>query len=324
MALQLFVGQSNLRGAINKYASRFNLLELRAEPERLPRESVLRRWAEEVSDRFAFSVLLGPQHVQSSGEPSSMLSRAILAAKCLEAKWIVIQTEPMWGPSQKTKQRLAELFERLSGSGCRVAWEPHGVWQDEEALAFARELGMHYVRDIGRGDPLGEDVVYSRMPGLGILSRMSLGAMERVARNLGNAAEAYLVVGGDGAGKLQQLLPALVAGQEHGLTPAEGEESSVETFGGFASQRLAADAEAFEALDDDEIDGEFDEVTEDEEGQDGEEDEDDEAEEDDEEGEDEPMPTDDEAEGTPLAAKGAQDKRKRNASGKPRKGTGRR
>jgi uncharacterized protein YecE (DUF72 family) len=320
MALQLFVGQFNLRGAINKYASRFNLLELRAEPERLPRESVLRRWADEVSDRFAFSVLLGPQHAQSSGDPSSMLSRAILAAKCLEAKWIVIQTEPMWGPSQKTKQRLAELFERLSESGCRVGWEPHGVWQDEEALAFARELGMHFVRDIGRGDPLGEDVVYSRMPGLGILSRMSLGAMERVARNLGNASEAYLVVGGDGAGKLQQLLPALVAGQEHGMTRVGGEESSVETFGGFTSQRLAADAEAFEALDDDE----FDEANEEEELE-GEEDEDD-ADEDveDDEDDEEPMPTGDDAEGTTLASKGAQDKRKRDASGKPRKGTGRR
>ena len=323
MALQLFVGQSNLRGAINKYASRFNLLELRAEPERLPRESVLRRWAEEVSDRFAFSVLLGPQHVQSSGEPSSMVSRAILAAKCLEAKWIVVQTEPMWGPSQKTKQRLAKLFERVSESGCRVAWEPHGVWQDEEALAFARELGMHYVRDIGRGDPLGEDVVYSRMPGLGILSRMSLGAMERVARNLGNATEAYLIAGGDGAGKLQQMLPALVAAQEHGLTPEGGEGASVETFGGFASQRLAADAEAFEALDDDEIDGEFDEEANEDEELEGEEG--DEADEDDED-EDDPMQTDDDSdEGTTPASKGVQDKKKRNASsGKPRKGTGRR
>lgn len=313
MALQLFVGQSNLRGAIGKYASRFNLLELRAEPERLPRESVLRRWAEEVSERFVFSVLLGPQHVQSSKEPSSMASRAVLAAKCLEAKWIVVQTEPMWGPSQKTKQRLTELFDRLSESGCRIGWEPHGVWQDDEGLAFARELGMHYVRDIGRGDPLGEDVVYSRMPGLGVSARLSLGAMERVARNLGKAGEAYLVVGGEGAGKLQQLLPALVASQEHDST-AGGELSSVETFGGFASQRLLADAEAFEALDDEELDGELDEES-DEEGEDdeleGEDDEDDE--EDDEIGE-----------GTKPSPKGGQDKKKlKSSSGRPRKGTGR-
>jgi hypothetical protein len=184
---------------------------------------------------------------------------------------------------------------------------------------------MHYVRDIGRGDPLGEEVVYSRMPGLGILSRMSLGAMERVARNLGNATEAYLVVGGDGAGKLQQMLPALVAGQENGLTPEGGEGLSVETFGGFASQRLAADAEAFEALDDDEIDGEFAvEADENEEleGEEGDEDEQDDEDED----EDDPLQADDDSdEGTTLASKGAQDKKKRNSlSSKPRKGTGRR
>lgn len=252
MTLQLFIGQANLRGAIGKYASRFNLLELRADQERLPREPVLRRWAEEVPERFAFSVLIAPQHLKESSGPKSVLERVTSAARCLNAKWIIVQTDPMWGPSQRTRHRLRELFSPLLDESRRVGWEPHGVWQDDEALAYATELGVHYVRDVGRGDPLGQAVIYSRMPGLGVSARMSLGAMERAAANIGSASEAFLVVGGDGARKLQQLLPELVQSHLLGSSSNLNPDSIVETFGGFTAPDAADEDEMFDDFDDDE------------------------------------------------------------------------
>jgi hypothetical protein len=254
MALQLFIGQPKLNGALGKYASRYNLLELRADQEHLPRENVLRRWADEVPERFAFSILLTPQLLKSEGDPNSGLNRALPAAQALRAKWLILQTEPMWGPSQKVKLRLAAVLRKLLDTGTHVGWEPHGVWQDEEAHGFAREVGVHFVRDIGRGDPMGEDVVYSRMPSLGIAARMSIGTMERVARNLGTASEAYIVVAGEDARKLQQLLPDLVSNQQQRV----GGYSMVETFGGFSSAALPS-AEDFAEFDPDESDTESDE-----------------------------------------------------------------
>ena len=42
--MQLFVGKHNLEGDIARYASRFNLLELRADATNLPRGARLADW----------------------------------------------------------------------------------------------------------------------------------------------------------------------------------------------------------------------------------------------------------------------------------------
>jgi uncharacterized protein YecE (DUF72 family) len=235
MDLQLYIGETHLRGAISRYASCFNLLELRVGTGRLPRAGVLRRWREEVPDKFVFSLLLSREIGRFTGDNEEKLNESILAAQVLKAKWMVIQTDPSVGPSQRSRQRLTTLFLRLSDTGRNVAWEPHGVWQDDEAAAFAQEFGVHCVRDIGRGKPTNEKVIYSRMPGLGTSARLSAGALEKAARCLVGASEAYVVVGGEGARRLQQLLPGLIGNvPEQGMSGG-GAFDSVEVFGGFAS-----------------------------------------------------------------------------------------
>ncbi len=254
MALQLYVGQTHLRGAISKYASRFNLLELRADTGRLPRCSVLQRWREEVPDKFVFSLLLDREIGRFTEGYEAKLDEAILAAQALSARWMVLQTDPTVGPSHRSRQRLTSLFSRLAQTGTNVAWEPHGVWQDDEAAVYAREFGVQCVRDISRGEPTNEEVIYSRMPGLGTSARLSAGALEKTVRSLAKALEAYIVVGGDGARKLQQLLPSLV-----GNLPEEGIKGavafrSVEVFGGFTSPGACADSDIEEESYDEDID----------------------------------------------------------------------
>lgn len=211
MKTQLFVGQSKLHGALAKYKARFNLLELRADEGRVPRAALLRRWVDEVDSRFVFSVMLS-QHVGRFDQHyAAALQLGEETAAALNAKWFVVQTDPTVGPSQRSRQRLRDLFARLMQSGQRVAWEPHGIWQDEDAANWTHELGVHLVTDITRGDSLEEPTVYSRLPGLGTAARMTAGALENAAESLIHANEAFVVVCGEGAGKVSQLLRRLVA-----------------------------------------------------------------------------------------------------------------
>ena len=209
---QLYIGQPSLRGAIGKYAIRFNLIELRAELGRLPRSAVLRRWTQEVPDDFVFSIMLSHQVGCFGQKYLAELDLGLQIADAVAAKWLVVQTDPTIGPSLRSRKRLQDLFARLTDSGRRIAWEPHGVWQDAEAVAWTRELGVYLVRDVTRDDILDEDIIYSRLPGIGTSSRMSLGALENAANSLVHSSEAYVIVGGDRANKVSQLLRSLVRG----------------------------------------------------------------------------------------------------------------
>src|SRR5512142_514491 len=103
MKTQLYIGQSQLHGALPKYAARFNLLELRAEQGRVPRPALLRRWTEEVNREFVFSVML-PRSVSTSSSASEADLRFVLeVANALVAKWLVVQTDSTLGPSQRSK-----------------------------------------------------------------------------------------------------------------------------------------------------------------------------------------------------------------------------
>lgn len=249
MKTQLFVGQSKLRGALIKYKTRFNMLELRAEPGRVPRTVLLRRWVEEVESDFVFSVMMS-HHVgrfdQSHQEP---LRLGLETATALNAKWIVVQTDPTVGPSQRSRQRLGDLFARLMQGGHRVAWEPHGIWQEEDAVAWTNELGVHLVTDITRGDLLNGPVIYSRLPGLGTAARMTAGALENAAACLMHAEEAFVVICGDGAGKASQLLRRLIADDGDTSTLSTGLLELSEIIGEFPGD--SGDGEYADDFDDD-------------------------------------------------------------------------
>ena len=235
MNLQLYIGQTQLRGAISRYAAHYNLLEIRGEARRIPRVSVLQRWRAEVSNSFAFAWVLDHEVGRLSGDCTALIEQAISSARALDARWLVVQTNPTVGPSRRTRERLGALFSRLNDSGIRLAWEPHGVWQPEEAMALGQEFGVHYVRDISRGETTSERVVYSRLPGLGTAARLSAGALEKSAKNLVGASEAYIVVAGDGARKLREHLPGLVSSMSQTDASDRRVSDSVQVFGDSSS-----------------------------------------------------------------------------------------
>src|SRR6185312_10346056 len=88
-----------------------------------------------------------------------------------------------------------------------IAWEPRGVWSDEQALAAAEELDLHLIRDLAREERLDDaPVVYTRLRALGEGARIGAAAAERVAARLEDADEAYVVADGAGAGRLRTVL----------------------------------------------------------------------------------------------------------------------
>lgn len=209
--MQLHVGQAALRGDIARYARRFDLLELRAEPGKLPRAKVLREWAKAVPPQFVFSIML-PRIVGTlDAQPAldAALEGALASADALGAGWLVLQTPASVTPNSRTRRRLAALLERLPRDKRRVAWDPRGIWEEEETEALAAELGVCLVRDLSRQPPAPGSAAYCRLVALGEASRVRMGAVEQVFENLSEFDEALVVIEGEGAVRAAQTLRQL-------------------------------------------------------------------------------------------------------------------
>lgn len=215
--MELHVGTSALGGGIEKYAARFDLVELRAEPGRLPRVSKLSEMRKTAGSDFVFSVVL-PRSVSSLEQKpghESELAYALDAANALSAQWIVLRTEASVMPSSRTRKRLSELVAAL-GRGRRIAWEPAGVWEEAEAVALAAELEAHLVRDASREELPPDEVVYTRLRALGRTS-LSLDALELCAERIAEREAACVVIEGEGVARAAKSLREL-------LTPGSSAE----------------------------------------------------------------------------------------------------
>jgi hypothetical protein len=205
----LFVGTPSLRGDISRYAKRFNLLEMSAEPGRHPKRAGLLELRHGVPPDFTFSVV-PPQALASleSGDATGgLVERAESVAEALGATWWVLRTPPNVTPSARSLRTLEALVSRLRAHERRIAWEPRGIWRDEEAAGAALSLGVTLVRDLLREDPVSDDpVVYTRIRALGEGAHVGAAGAERIAERLAGAASAYVVIEGSGAVAAQKVL----------------------------------------------------------------------------------------------------------------------
>lgn len=235
-APSLFVGTASLRGDISRYAKRFNLLEVSAEPGRHPKHAGLLQLRRAVSDDFVFSVVLPPALASlEAGERSEDLIEAARAvADALRAGWWVLRTPPSVTPSARSARALGALVSKLASGDRRIAWEPRGVWRDEEALPTATSLGVDLVRDLFREDRLSDaPVVYTRVRALGEGARVGAAGAERIAERLEGVTSAYVVIEGAGAARAVQVLRETL-GVPSALTPDdEGDGAEGENGGEF-------------------------------------------------------------------------------------------
>ncbi|MEP7052857.1 MAG: DUF72 domain-containing protein [Pseudomonadota bacterium] len=203
--MQLYVGKNQLEGDIARYASRFNLLELRADATNLPRGARLADWRKRVPADFAFSIVL-PRAVGLLESSTIELGRTLELADALSAQWLLLQTPSSVGPSARMRDRLAKLFETVSHDSRRLAWESRGVWEDEQIEEFAAQHAVHVVRDVSMSAPPEGDVVYTRLLALGEGVQVRASAAEHVAALLSDREEALVVIEGHGAEHAAKLL----------------------------------------------------------------------------------------------------------------------
>lgn len=203
----LFVGQAALRGDLARYAKSFDLLELSVEPGRLPKLGKLEKWRELVGPNFVFSLRLPSRAWQlDAGEARSWREYGSRVAAALGARFFVVQTPATATPTERTRSRLSGLFGEFGEAGLALAWEPHGVWEDEESVRWADELGVLLVRDLSRDDAPPGRTVYTRLLALGEGRSIKAGAVERVSERVSDRDEVLVVLEGGGAHRAAQLL----------------------------------------------------------------------------------------------------------------------
>jgi len=203
--MQLFVGKNQLEGDIARYASRFNLLELRADATNLPRGARLADWKKRVPADFAFSIVL-PKATGLLESSTIELGRTLELAEALSAQWLLLQTPSSVGPSARMRERLTKLFEAVRHDTRRLSWESRAVWEDEQIEQFAAEHAVHVVRDVSMSEPPAGDVVYTRLLALGEGVQVRASAAEHVAALLADREEALVVIEGHGAEHAAKLL----------------------------------------------------------------------------------------------------------------------
>jgi len=208
-SLRLHFGLPRLKGHLPEYAKAFDLLEVPCEPAP-PTAKHLGRLKREAPEAFQFVVVAGRALAElGSSEPDATLVEATRrAAQILEARFVLLRTPASAGPSARTRARLARLGEALAVAAQGIAWEPRGMWTDEELVEVAGELGLTLVRDTAEHDAPPGPLVYTRLLSLGRNTRLGSGAIERVSERLVDAEEAFIVIEGDGPGGVAKRLRA--------------------------------------------------------------------------------------------------------------------
>lgn len=190
------VGLPQLRGSLSKYASRFDLLEVRAVDTPLPKPGKLRAWRKEVPPSFVFSVVLpgSVTALKGGAEAEADLGRSLEIAAALEARCIVLPTPTEVTPAEIWRRRLAELVTKLPRDVVHVLWEPRGLWEPPEASELARKLGIGVVFDAATQPIARGAVVYTRIRGIGSSTRLSSGGIERARRAFAGRREVFAIV----------------------------------------------------------------------------------------------------------------------------------
>ena len=190
------VGLPLLEGSLERYAEKYDLVELRPVDASLPKSATLRAWRRKVPPSFVFSVVF-PRTVSElrpSPELDKALEHALDVAREVEARCLVLATPPSVTPTDLNRKRLKALVERIPHDAVSLAWEPRGLWETEEALALAQDLDLVLVVDAAREAAPKGPIAYFRLRGLGESTRLSPAAIDKVAGELLARREAYVVI----------------------------------------------------------------------------------------------------------------------------------
>jgi uncharacterized protein YecE (DUF72 family) len=192
------IGARRLESNLAAYAKRFDFLEVHmpAHGQPAPTPATLRRWRKQVPPHFDFSVVIGPaaSELKAGADLDRDLGEAMAAADALQARCMLVVTPASVTPAQAWRDRLAKLAERIKRDATYVAWEPRGLWENEDARKLAQKLDVLLVVDPLRDAPAEGPVFYGRLRALGETRSFGATALERVVATVGARRDAYVVI----------------------------------------------------------------------------------------------------------------------------------
>lgn len=170
------------------------------DPEAPLSGKTLRRWRKAVPPMFAFSVVLPPivAELRPSAAADRALEQTLEIATLLEAPVMLINNPVSVTPTATNRKRLEDLVQRIPHDVVKLAWEPPGLWEEENNRSVAANLGLVLVGDAAREDLAPGAVAYTRLRGLGESRRLSLSRIDKMLERLQGYREVFVVIETDG------------------------------------------------------------------------------------------------------------------------------
>jgi uncharacterized protein YecE (DUF72 family) len=199
MATRFHIGAKELRGGIDAYAKRFDLLEVvlhEAGDKRTISTTTMRKWRKSVPPHFDFCVVVGPNVAKL--KPCTALDQELEAAHAaidaLQARCVLLRTPSDVTPGTVWRDRMVRLLDRMRRDATRVIWEPRGVWEVGDAALAAKKWGVVLAVDPARDPVPAGPVAYARLRALGETRSYGASALERVVKAIGPRRDAYVVI----------------------------------------------------------------------------------------------------------------------------------
>lgn len=168
----------------------------------VPGPALVRRWKREAPNGFVFTAL-APRELGADGfKPSAAVDQAweafLPVARELDAKVIVIPSNPETPPGKAARAQVRNFFEKLSTDKLpTLVWEPPPTWDLKESEAAVKDLKVLVARDPLRHAAFGKvPKGYYRLPGpAGYKSRYEDPAIDQIADVLSStqSAETWVV-----------------------------------------------------------------------------------------------------------------------------------
>lgn len=210
--MDLYVGQTSLKGDFRRYAKQFNYVELLAEPQQLPTLKKVRELANASKGEVAFGVVLSPSYWGEGRATAEAYFKKVVQA--CDPACVVVRTPPGMRPGATTEKELALLLDAWRGElgQRRLVWEPRGLWQAPMIARVAEQLEVAPAWDLMAlpAGGLGGGDAYVRSAALGVAARVNEGRLEQLAEKAVDCSTLHLVVEGKGALRARQLLQAIV------------------------------------------------------------------------------------------------------------------
>ncbi len=248
--MDLFVGQTSLKGDFRRYARDFNYVELLAEPQQLPNVKKVASLAGETKGKVQFGVVLSPRVWEGPSDELTGYFKKVV--KACSPTWAIVRTPSNFRPGPASERELAKRVEELRAvvGEVRLAWEARGLWEPTMVGRVAEALQVTPVWD-GMSLPastFGEAPAYVRFSELGVASRVNEGRLERLAVKAEACESLYVVVEGRGAQRTRQILQAVFSDPFAGLDDA--------SVAGLAAAAMVGETDADDGVEEDEDDDE--------------------------------------------------------------------